>query len=236
MAALFARAERAAGGQLTAFEFLCDAGLGMVLAHIPGTRAPFSSRAPWYVLIELSGSRADGSTVEQLEHLLTASSEAGEITDATIAASLAQSAALWRLREELSAAQKPAGASIKHDISVPVDLLPRFLREAAPLVEAVCPGARPVPFGHFGDGNVHYNVSQPVEMDKASYLALWEPMAEAVHGLVRSLGGSISAEHGIGQLKRADLIAAKPAAEIAVMRAIKAALDPRGILNPGKVL
>ena len=236
VAALFQRAEGVAEGQLTAFEFLSDAALGMALAHVAGTRMPFAKRAPWYVLIELSGSRGNGSTGRALEQMLTAAALAGEIGEATIAASLAQVAALWRLREGLSAAPKPEGGSIKHDIAVPVALIPRFLREAVPLVEAVCPGARPVPFGHFGDGNVHYNVSQPAQMDKAAFLALWGPMTAAVHGLVRSLGGSISAEHGIGQMKRAELIATKPAAELAAMRAIKAALDPHGILNPGKVL
>lgn len=144
--------------------------------------------------------------------------------------------ALWKLREALSEAQKPEGGSIKHDISVPVTAIPAFIRRAGPIVERVCPGARPVPFGHFGDGNVHYNVSQPVGMDKAAYLALWHDMADAVHGLVHDMSGSISAEHGIGRLKRDDLPRYKSEAELFAMRAIKAALDPRGILNPGKVV
>ena len=236
VAALFARAEREAAGQLTAFEFLDSTGLEMVLKHAPATRAPLCAPHAWYALIELSGSRADGSTTLRLEELLAQAAEDGVIADATIAATLAQSKALWRLREALSEAQKPEGGSIKHDISVPVPLIARFLREAAPIIERICPGARPVPFGHFGDGNVHYNVSQPIGMDRQAYLDLWHPMSDAVHALVRSLDGSISAEHGIGRLKRDDLARSKPAAELDTMRAIKAALDPRGILNPGKVL
>jgi FAD/FMN-containing dehydrogenase len=236
VAALFQRAERASGGALTAFEFMDRTGLGMVLDHAAGTRDPLGSAHPWYVLLELSGGRDDGSTAVLLEAILAEAAEDGVIADATLATSLAQSQALWRLRESLSEAQKPAGGSIKHDISVPIAAIPRFIRQAAPLVERICPGARPVPFGHFGDGNVHYNVSQPVGMDKAAYLALWHVMADAIHGLVGELDGSISAEHGIGRLKRDDLAATKSAVEMDVMRAIKAALDPRGVLNPGKVV
>jgi FAD/FMN-containing dehydrogenase len=236
VAALFARAEQAAGPSLTAFEFMSDVGLAMVLDHVPGTRSPFAARHPWYVLIELSGGRADGSSAAGLEALLGDSIADELVADATLADTLAKSQALWRLRETLSEAQKPAGGSIKHDISVPVSAIPRFIREAAPIVERICPGARPVPFGHFGDGNVHYNVSQPIGMDKAAYLALWGAMSAEVHGLVRQLDGSISAEHGIGRLKRDELARVKGAVEMDVMRAIKAALDPRAILNPGKVV
>ena len=203
---------------------------------MPGTRRPFNETHAWYVLIELSGGRADGSCASLLEGLLAQAAEDGVVADATIANSLAQAQALWRLRETLSEAQKPAGGSIKHDISVPVALIPRFIREAAPLVERVCPGARPVPFGHFGDGNVHYNVSQPIGMARGAYLDLWHPMAEAVHGLVHAFNGSISAEHGIGRLKRDDLARTKSGVELDVMRVIKAGLDPHGILNPGKML
>lgn len=233
---LFQRAEALAGGGLTAFEFLDQTGLGMVLKHTPGSKAPFAEKHPWYVLIELSSGETGGAAADRLERLLGAAVEDGLVIDAVVAASLAQSRALWRLRESLSEAQKPEGGSIKHDVSVPIPLIPRFIREAAPIVERICPGARPVPFGHFGDGNVHYNVSQPLGMDKAAYLELWHTMSDAVHALVLSFEGSISAEHGIGRLKRADLARAKSAVELDVMRAIKAALDPRGILNPGKVL
>jgi FAD/FMN-containing dehydrogenase len=236
VASLFRRAEAIAGAGLTAFEFLDATGLAMVLAHVPGTRSPFADRHPWYVLLEVSGGRPDGSSNAALEDLLGQAVEAGEVADATIAASLAQAQSLWKLRETLSEAQKPAGGSIKHDISVPIAAIPQFIRAAAPLVQRVCPGARPVPFGHFGDGNVHYNVSQPVGMDRETYLALWHVMADEVHALVRTFDGSISAEHGIGRLKRDDLARVKSPVELDVMRAVKAALDPRGILNPGKVL
>jgi FAD/FMN-containing dehydrogenase len=140
------------------------------------------------------------------------------------------------LRETISEAQKPEGGSIKHDISVPIARIPEFLQRAAALVEADCPGARPVTFGHFGDGNVHYNVSQPPGMDKAAFLALWEKMAAHVHDLAATMDGSISAEHGIGQMKRAELRRFKSPIELDLMRRIKAAFDPRGILNPGKLL
>lgn len=236
VAELFSRAERDGGASLTAFEFLPDLGLSMVLDFMPGTRPPLSGRYPWYVLMEVCGARADGAAYALLEKLLTEAADAGVIADATLAASLAQSQALWRLRETLSEAQKPAGGSIKHDVSVPIAAVPQFIHEAGVVVERVCPGARPVPFGHFGDGNVHYNVSQPVGADRAAFLAQWHKMSDAVHALVASLGGSISAEHGIGRLKRDDLVAHKSAVELDVMRAIKSALDPRGVLNPGKVL
>jgi FAD/FMN-containing dehydrogenase len=188
------------------------------------------------VLIEISSAEAGGAASSALERLLGEASEQGLISDAVLAGSLAQAKSLWRLRETASEAQKPEGGSIKHDISVPVALIPEFLARAAPAVEAVCPGARPVVFGHFGDGNVHYNVSQPPGMDRARFLELWKPMSEAVHGLVARMGGSISAEHGIGQMKREDLVRFKSPVEMALMRKLKAALDPKGILNPGKVL
>ena len=140
------------------------------------------------------------------------------------------------MREAASEAQKPEGGSIKHDISVPIASIPKFLEKVAPVVQRVCPGARPVAFGHFGDGNVHYNVSQPPGMDKAAFLTLWGPMSDAVHDLVAKMGGSISAEHGIGQMKREALRRFKSPVEIALMRKLKTALDPNGILNPGKVL
>ena len=171
-----------------------------------------------------------------LERLLAEAAEKGAITDAVIAGSLAQAQALWRLRETISEAQKPEGGSIKHEVSVPIARIPEFLQRAAALIETECPGARPVTFGHFGDGNVHYNVSQPPGMDKARFLALWDQMSGAVHDLVAGMGGSISAEHGIGQMKRTDLLRYKSPVELALMRKIKAALDPKGIPNPGKLL
>ncbi len=236
VAALFRLAEARAHSGLTAFEFMSRLTVDLVQRHISGTRLPLKEAAPWYVLMEISSSEPDGAATATLERLLGAATDAGLIADAVLAATLAQSQSLWRLRETTSAAQKPEGGSIKHDISVPVARIPEFLEKAAPAVEAVCPGARPVVFGHFGDGNVHYNVSQPPGMDRAAFLALWEPMSQAVHDVVARMGGSISAEHGIGQMKRAELLRFKSPVEIALMRKLKAALDPKGILNPGKVL
>ena len=162
--------------------------------------------------------------------------EAGEIADAVVASSLAQGAELWRLRELMSEVQKEEGGSIKHDVAVPVARVPEFVARANRLVELMIPGARPVPFGHLGDGNIHYNVSQPPGMERAVFLANWEALNAAVHEIVLDLGGSISAEHGIGRLKRDLLPHAKQKLEIELMRKIKAAFDPNFILNPGKLL
>ena len=232
---LFRLAERRCGGMLTAFEFMSARTLAFVTAHIADTHAPFADTTPWSALIETSGLAADGQALAMLEAVLAQALEAGLIGDAVVAASGAQAAALWKLRESASEAQKPEGGSIKHDVSVPVDLMPRFLADADAVVERICPGARPVPFGHFGDGNVHYNVSQPRDMDKAR-LALWEEMSEAVHTVVVRHGGSISAEHGIGRMKRDELARRKHPVALDMMRRIKAALDPNGILNPGRVI
>ena len=231
----FRLAEDHAGAALTAFEFWSRRAMEFALAYMPNKRDPLAVPSPWYALVELSG--GNGSRVnETLQLLLNSALDAVLIADAALSSSGQQQRDFWRLRESFSEAQKGAGGSIKHDISVPVARIPEFLTRAAAIVEAVCPGARPVPFGHFGDGNLHYNVSQPVDMDKARFLTLWDAMSDAVHGLVAELNGSISAEHGIGQMKRAALLRHKSPVEIDIMRAIKAALDPNGILNPGKVL
>jgi FAD/FMN-containing dehydrogenase len=236
VAALFGLAEARAHSGLTAFEFMSGLGMELVTRHVPGARLPLKTAAPWYVLIEIAGAEADGAATAAMERLLEEAGDKRILSDAVLAGSLAQAQSLWRLRETASEAQKPEGGSIKHDVSVPVALIAPFVERAAGVVEAVCSGARPVVFGHFGDGNVHYNVSQPSGMDKDAFLALWEPMSGAVHDLVAGMGGSISAEHGIGQMKRADLVRYKSPLELALMRKIKAALDPRGILNPGKLL
>jgi FAD/FMN-containing dehydrogenase len=232
---LFHLAADEAGTALTAFEFLSERALAFVAKHTSGARLPFANAAPWYVLLEISGME-EGNAESLLERILAAAAERGLVSDAVIARSLAHAQDLWRLREAMSEAQKGEGGSIKHDVSVPTPQIAEFITRAAEVVERICPGARPVPFGHFGDGNVHYNVSQPVGMDRTRYLALWEPMSRAVHGVVTELGGSISAEHGIGRLKRAELALVKSAVELDMMRRIKAALDPRGILNPAKLL
>ncbi|MCB1505377.1 MAG: FAD-binding oxidoreductase [Hyphomicrobiaceae bacterium] len=233
---LFKRAEAVAGSHLTAFEFICKTGVEIGVRHVEGVRSPFAEIPQWSVLIEISAHEADGRAGETLEQLLGDAIEAGIVVDAAIAQSLQQAKDFWRLREEMSDAQKHEGGSIKHDVSVAPSAMPEFIRRANEVVGKLCPGARPVPFGHFGDGNVHYNISQPVGMDKAAYLARWEEIAAAVHALVVEMQGSISAEHGIGRMKREELAHLKSAVEMEMMRAIKSALDPRGILNPGKVV
>jgi FAD/FMN-containing dehydrogenase len=171
-----------------------------------------------------------------MERMLEDAAERGIILDAAVAASLTQARDFWRLREAVSEAQKPAGGVIKHDISVPVARIPEFVRRANTIVEELCPGSRPIALGHFGDGNVHYNIAQPAGMQKDAFLALWDRMMEAVHALAADMDGSISAEHGIGVMKRNELKRFKSEVELDLMRRIKSALDPKGILNPGKVL
>jgi FAD/FMN-containing dehydrogenase len=231
---LLAVARNHAGPALTGFELIARIGIEFAVRHIAGAREPLGQPSPWYVLIEVSSGGGDAGTM--LEAILAEAFESGDVDDAVIASNLEQTAAFWRLRHDMSEVQKFEGGSIKHDISVPVSLVPAFIEEASAAVVALLPGARPVPFGHLGDGNIHYNVSQPVGADKAAFLRRWGEVNAVVHGIVTRLGGSISAEHGIGRLKRDLLAAVKDPVEMDMMRAIKAALDPKGILNPGRVL
>ena len=232
---LLAKLQDAAGGMVSAFELVSRIGLELVLAHIPGTSDPFRVTAPWYALIEAtSAARLD--LCGTLEDCVAGEIEKGFASDAVFAASEAQRDALWRLRESMSEAQKKEGASIKHDVSLPIARIPEFLAKASAAVTKAVPGARPVPFGHLGDGNIHFNISVSKGGDGAMFLARWEEVARIVHDIVHGMGGSISAEHGIGVLKRADLARYKSVAEIEVMRTLKRALDPKNILNPGKLL
>jgi D-lactate dehydrogenase (cytochrome) len=223
-----------AAGSLTSFELLADIAMDFSVRHGIDVRAPLADKHSWYVLMELSSSRDEARGT--LEAILERGMEAGIVDDAAIAASLSQRQAFWKLRDEMSAAQKPEGGSIKHDVSVPVAAVPAFIAEANAAVIKLIPGARPVPFGHLGDGNIHYNVSQPVGADSAAFLAQWHDVNAAVFDIVLRMGGSISAEHGIGVLKRDELPAVKDRTAIELMRGIKAMLDPLGIMNPGKVL
>ncbi|MGJ0509143.1 MAG: FAD-binding oxidoreductase [Methylocystis sp.] len=224
-----------AGPGLQAFELMSRIGLELVLRHIPGARDPLDAPHPWYALIEIAGF-SEGEAERVVAATLTEALDAGHARDAMLAQSLDQAAALWRLRESMSEAQKREGGSIKHDISVPIERIPAFLEEAGRRIAAHFPQARPIPFGHMGDGNLHYNVSQPPGAEKAAFLAQWDEMNEIVHGLVAEYDGSISAEHGIGQLKRDLLARVKTPVALDVMRALKQTLDPRGVLNPGKLL
>jgi FAD/FMN-containing dehydrogenase len=233
---LFAAAQEAAGSGLTAFEFMPRRVIDIVLKHIAGTRDPFAAPHAWYALLEISSLKADGTAERTLIELLQTALAAELIAEASLAASLAQARAFWRLRESISEAQKHEGGNIKNDVSVPIPQIAPFIAHADAVVEGLCPGARPLAFGHFGDGNVHYNIAQPIGMAKARFVELWRPMQQAVNAAVLAFGGSISAEHGIGVMKREELERAKSAVEMDVMRAIKRALDPKGILNPGKLL
>ena len=226
--------ERGAG-QVTAIELVPRIGLEFTMRHA-GARDPLAAPFDWYVLLEVSGMADEPVLAEGLEAVLAEGLERGILGDAVVAKSGAQAADLWRIREALSEVQRHEGGSIKHDVSVPVSRIPGFIAEASEVVTRLVPGARPVPFGHIGDGNIHFNVSQPPGTDKAAFLARWEEVAAAVHDVVLRLGGSISAEHGIGQLKRHLMPAVRSPVELGLMRDVKRLLDPNGILNPGKVL
>jgi len=223
------------GGAATTCELIKRIAIEFAVKHGPDCRDPLAAPHPWYVLLELSSSEDHGLR-EALEDALAAGAEAGFIADAAIAESLSQRQSFWRLRELLPELQKPEGGSIKHDVSVPLAHVPEFLAEADAAVEALVPGARPVPFGHLGDGNIHYNITQPVGADRAAYLARWYDVNAAVHAVVKKYGGSISAEHGIGVMKRKLLPEVKDPVALDLMRTLKRTLDPKGILNPGKVL
>ncbi len=234
---LFARLRDACGGTLTAFEFTNRTPLDFVLRHIPGVRDPFAQPHAWYVLMELASPRDErADLIRAIESVLESAAEGGIVADAVIAQSEPQADALWKLRESIPEAQKPEGGSIKHDVSVPLSRVSEFVERASATVEAAMPGVRVCAFGHMGDGNVHFNVSQPVGMDRAQFLGHWDRFSRMIHDLVQELGGSFSAEHGIGKLKIKDMDRYKEDVELDLMRAIKVALDPKGIMNPGKVL
>jgi len=231
---LLSLSQNEAAGTLTSFELLSEVAVDFSIRHAIDVRDPLESKHRWYVLIELSSPRDDARAT--LEAILAKAMEDGIVDDAVIAANLSQRQAFWKLRDEMSAAQKPEGGSIKHDISVPVAAVPDFIAEADAAVVKLIPGSRPVPFGHLGDGNIHYNISQPVGGNTADFLNQWHEVNKVVFDIVLKLGGSISAEHGIGVLKRDELPDVKDKTAIELMRAFKAMLDPNGIMNPGKVL
>ena len=234
-AVLFRACHAAEGGALQAFEYMSGAGMAMVLAQIPGTSLPFAA-GPHYALIELASTRAGAPLRDALEAVLERAMEDGTVQDVVLAESGAQRAALWRLREEHTEAQKRAGANIKNDISVPPHRVPELLARATAACEAAVPGIRVAPFGHLGDGNIHFNLLQPVRMDGAAFLARTHEVMDTVNGVVRELGGSFSAEHGVGRLKTGMMAEWRGGAELDLMQRIKRAIDPAGIMNPGKVL
>ncbi|MER7299153.1 FAD-binding oxidoreductase [Nocardioides sp. NPDC127514] len=221
------------GGQLTTWELLGRQAVDLVLAHLPGVRDPFSDRHEWYGLVELAGTSVDVD--ERLESALAAAAEEGLLLDAVVAGSPAQRASLWALREGVSEAQKSEGATLKHDVTLPITALSRFVAEVGPLLLEALPGLRLVTYGHIGDGNLHYNISAPVG-DDAALRARASALTRIVYDAVAALGGSISAEHGIGTLKRDAAAAYKTGVEVDLMRAVKQAIDPDGVMNPRKVL
>ena len=231
---LLALARERLGAQVTSFELISRSAHDFTVKH-GLARAPLTSQHSWYVLIEAASQIPHGLD-QAFGESLEAGLARGIVEDAAVAASLEQRRDLWSLRESIPEAQIREGGSIKHDVSVAVGDAPRLIDEATRAVEAFAPGARVVAFGHLGDGNIHFNVSQPIGADKEMFLSRWDAMNGVVHGVVARLGGSFAAEHGIGRLKRELLARTKDAASLAIMRAVKAALDPTGVMNPGKVL
>ncbi|MDE2440808.1 MAG: FAD-binding oxidoreductase [Betaproteobacteria bacterium] len=223
-------AKSAFDAQLTAFELVSEHALQLVLKNIPESQRP-GAVSPWYVLAEFS----DAEPAE-VEAWLAACLESGEVGDGVLAASETQARKLWALRENISEAQKIEGISIKHDVAVPVSRIPAFLAAADSALGKAFPGIRIVAFGHVGDGNLHYNLSKPDAQDNAAFMVSQPQVNRIVHDAVHALNGSISAEHGLGQLKREEILRYKSPVEMALMRSIKQALDPRGLMNPGKVL
>jgi len=226
--------ERTAGG-VTSCELMVRGGIEAVVKYDAASRDPLGKPYPWYVLLELS-SQADSGLRASMEDILAEGAERGLVLDATIADSLEQRKAFWRIRELFGEMQRHIGASIKHDISVPIAAIPAFIAEADAAAVKLIPGSRPMAFGHIGDGNIHYNVTQPEGADREKFLARWDEINKIVFAVVKKYGGSISAEHGVGVMKRDILPQYKDPVAIDLMRALKRTLDPNNILNPGKVL
>ncbi len=233
---LLSRLRAAAGEQVSSFELMPRLAVELTVKHVPGVANPLEFGTSWYVLIEL----ASANPHQGLNGLLTAQLEdaaaAGIVSDALLASSLGQAGAMWKLRESVPEAQRKHGASIKHDVSVPISAIPALIEQGTALAQDLAPEGEVVAYGHVGDGNLHFNVSQKPGADLASFAARTHPLEHAMFDLVESLGGSISAEHGIGRLKAEEFARRADPVELSVMRELKRALDPKGILNPGKVL
>ncbi|CAM3643000.1 FAD-binding oxidoreductase [Polaromonas hydrogenivorans] len=246
---LLTLAQARLGAGLTAFEILSDTCMDLVLQHIPGTRRPLAEASPWYVLLELSATTDEAQAAQAMEGLLEAAMESEWVTDAALSTSLAQFEALWALRENISEAQGAEGKTIKHDIALPISRIPEFVARADAAIASAFPEVRLVVFGHLGDGNLHYNVSPPAQQagldssagrtgpeHAAAFVALEGPLSRLVHDAVHAFDGSISAEHGLGVLRRDESARYKSPLELQLMRRIKQALDPLGLMNPGKLL
>lgn len=233
--ALLTRLRDRIGGRVTAFELVSRPALDLVLKNIPHSRDPLAGQSPWQVLIELSDTM-ESELDPALQGVLVEAIEAGDASDAALAHSGEQAQAFWRLRENIAEAQKIEGVSLKHDVSLPVSRIPEFIARCDAALAATFPGLRIVCFGHLGDGNLHYNQSRPAALDNVAFIAQGDAVNRIVHDLVAELDGSISAEHGLGQLKRDEILRYKSEVEMDLMRAVKKALDPAGLMNPGKVL
>jgi len=233
---LLAHVQAHCGDRLTAFELVSAICIELVRKHYPRVPAPFAASHPQYALIELSDTQGGTAAGEMLEGTLADAIESGVALDAVVAASGEQAKNLWALREFVSEAQAAEGQNIKHDISIPISRIGEFIEATDAQLARAFPGVRMVTFGHLGDGNLHYNVSHPEGGDQDAFIARTEAVNRVVHDSVAEFGGSISAEHGIGQYKRDELVRYKSPVEIALMRDVKRALDPLGIMNPGKVL
>ncbi|TAM95118.1 MAG: FAD-binding oxidoreductase [Rhodanobacteraceae bacterium] len=237
--AMLARARGGFGASLTGFELMARDCLDLVVQHFPQQRLPFEGAAaalPWFALLEMSDSESEAHARGRFEVVLGDAMEAGCVEDAVIAGSMAQSKALWHLRESIPLAEKESGKSIKHDVSLPISRIAAFVRDCNRALQQAFPGVQHVIFGHLGDGNLHYNVARGGDWKEADLLARQDAVFELVHDKVHAMGGSISAEHGVGQLKRDLLPRYKDPVELALMHSVKRALDPRNLMNPGKVL
>jgi FAD/FMN-containing dehydrogenase len=233
---LLGRLREALGDAVTTFELIPRIALEFVCRHVPATRDPFEHAHAWYVLTELSLPQADSDLGGRFESVLAAAIEDGAASDAATATSEAQREAFWRLRETIPESQRQEGPGLKHDVSVEMAQLPRFIDEGRSLIERLAPGSRLVAYGHLGDGNLHFNVSAPPGSDGGELARAADAICRGVHDLVACYRGSISAEHGIGQLKVAELARYENPAALELMRKIKRSIDPQGIMNPGKVL
>jgi FAD/FMN-containing dehydrogenase len=233
---LLARLRAATGDALSGFELIPRMLMDFALKHIENTTDPIQGKHPWYVLVEATAGTAGDMLRSSIEQALGTAMEDGLVLDATLAESETQRNALWFIREAIVQSQKFEGGSIKHDISVPVSRVADFIARASDAVKAAMPGIRPVPFGHVGDGNIHFNLTQPVGADQKAYMAEWERMNHIVHEVALDLGGSISAEHGIGRFKRDEMRQVKSPVELDMMLRVKAALDPEGLMNPQALL
>ena len=232
---LFSFCRERLGDTISSFELMGDLVVQRVIDYLPDGRQPIASASPWHILIEVAWSLEDGLG-ERLERVLSDAMRQGLVTDGTIATSEGQRLALWLIRENPTDAFAQAGVVLRHDVSVPIAEVPALIKRGTAHFEKTIPGVRVVAFGHIGDGNIHFNFLQPETMDGAAFRAMKDEVQTAVFDLVESLGGSISAEHGIGRLKRDDLAARKPAIDLELMRRLKNALDPHNILNPGAIL